>query len=188
MQNLGMTPQYGNRVGQPSMEDPTLKVDEFLKVTSETLDLPYRNEAPDYYKSTILPQLLPQSRIIINGQPFGSKAQFQELWSTLPSTQHQVISFDTHLLPTPGERQYIILARLKVRFDESGRNRFGQNADLQPSSMPNSRPIRPFYSNWFGVALTMVVTEKINTNFNTECISSFDYRITEKPAHSTFAI
>ncbi|QPG76074.1 hypothetical protein FOA43_003460 [Brettanomyces nanus] len=140
MQNLRMTPQYPTGP-QSQAQDPDMKVEEFLRTITETLDSPYRNEAADYYKSMILPQLLPQSRIIINGQPFGSKAQFQELWSTLPATQHQITSFDAHLLPTPEERQYIVLAHFKVRFDESGKNRFGQTADVLP--IPDNNLNRP---------------------------------------------
>lgn len=165
--------------------DPTAKLEQFLKALTDTLDAEYKNETPEYYKSMILPQLLPQSRIIMNGQPFGSKAQFQELWSTLPATQHQTTSFDSHLLPTNNGSVYIILAHLKVRFDESGRNRFGQTTELLPGGT-DGRLHRPLFSNWFGVTVSMVVSEKINTNFNIECISSFDYRITECPDNSVF--
>lgn len=182
--NLGMTPQYGAQSGQNT--DVTAKVDGFLKVVTDTLDKKYNNETPEFYKTSIVPQLVAQPRIIINGQPFGSKAQFQELWSQLPQTQHTVNSFDTHLLPTQGERQYVILAHLKVRFDESGTNRFGAKAELLPQ--PNNRPSRASWSNQFGVCLTLVVSEQLNTGYDRECVSSFDYRITESPENSIFAI
>lgn len=185
MQNIAMTPGFGS---QNQNADPLANLEKFLKLVIESLDTAYRNETPEYYKSTILPQLLPMSRVILNGQPFGSKVQFQELWSSLPVTQHQVTSFDAHILPTQGEQQLVVLAHLKVRFDESGRNRFGQTADLHPQAPAMQRPSHTLFSNCFGVSLTMVVSEKFTSNFNSECISSFDYRITEAPESSVFTV
>ncbi|KAH3684453.1 hypothetical protein WICPIJ_004574, partial [Wickerhamomyces pijperi] len=73
---------------------------------------------------------------------------------------------------------------VRVRFDESGRNRLGDTADL----VPVSRPPRPLYSPWFGVSLKLIADEQLNQTFECECISSFNYRITEKPESSVFTL
>ncbi|ODV83325.1 hypothetical protein CANARDRAFT_177800 [[Candida] arabinofermentans NRRL YB-2248] len=169
------------------MNDPTSKLEQFLKIILETLDQTYvTTQTTEFYKSSILPQLISQSRIIINGSPFGSRSQFQELWATLPQTQHQLLSFDAQLLPIGqgSNNQYVILARLKVRFDEAGKNRLGDCADLVPLDKVN----RPLYGPWFGACLNLIVDEMINNSYNCECISSLDYRITEKPDASLFNI
>lgn len=178
--------------------DSTSPIEPFLNEVLSSLDSQLvsnlnssLNSSPNSADS-IVPQLHQQPRIIINGHPFGSKQQFQQLWSTLPLSQHQITSFDTHLIPStaPGASvsggQYIILAHLKVRFDESGRNKLGENADFSTSN--NRTPNRPLWGNWFGASLSLVADGIIGNGFNCECISAWDYRITEKPDISLFKV
>lgn len=178
--------------------DSTSSIEPFLNEVLSSLDSqlnsnsnPNLNSNPNSVDS-ILPQLHQQPRIIINGQPFGSKQQFQQLWSTLPLSQHQVTSFDTHLIPStaPGASvsggQYVILAHLKVRFDESGKNKLGESADFNTNSGTTLN--RPLWGNWFGASLSLVADGIIGNGFNCECISAWDYRITEKPDVSLFKV
>ncbi|GME85370.1 unnamed protein product [Ambrosiozyma monospora] len=196
---MQMQRQFNNPSNSQQDQDPTYKLEECLKVTFDSLDKPFTPTTNlEFYQASILPQLTQQPRIIINGTPFGSKPTFQQVWSKLPATQHQVSSFDCHLVPSsvPGaNRQFIILVHLKVRFDESGKTRLGDSADLlnvgqpgQNSGLP-TRPAGPKpYSRWFGATVTIVADENIVLNFDAESISSFDYRITEAPENSVFII
>lgn len=168
-----------NQFSQNQTQDPTTQIEALLNTLLASLDT--QSQTPNSY----LPQLNQQPRIIINGQPFGSKQQFQSLWSTLPLTNHQVMSCDAHLIPNSD--QYIILAHLKVRFDESGRNKLGETTTVAEGGMP-SRPSRPIWSHWFGVSLSIVLNSSFLSNQNSECISTWDYRFTEKPDNSVFQI
>ncbi|KAG7880039.1 hypothetical protein KL905_001532 [Ogataea polymorpha] len=166
------------------MSDPTAKLESFLKTLLKSLDQPLLpNQPPDAYAASVLPQLQTPSRVIVNGTPYGSKQLFQQTWATLPASQHQLLSYDAHLIPTGHPQNiYSILARVRVRFDESGRNRLGETADL----VPVDRPARPLYSPWFGVSLYLIADEQLNHTFECECISSFNYRVTEQPEKSVF--
>lgn len=155
--------------------DPTKKVSAFLDHILKSLDTQTQ-------PNLILPQLHQAPRIIINGEPFASRDQFQKIWLNLPQSQHQVTSFDTHLLPS-NSNQYIVMTHIKVKFDESGYNKLGQSSNF--NNQPKTK------SNWsksFGVVLTLIVDSSINQNFDHECISSWDYRFTSKPDHSLFNI
>lgn len=132
-------------------------------------------------------QLKRTSAVIINGSPIvptpnsDSKLEFQKKWLASPLSSHQLNSFDCHLIP--GSGTFVINASCKVKFDESGRNRLGESADLvnDPSPKAGSRVI---WSSWFGVNINLVVDESVTTNSNAEIINSVDYRITYKPSNS----
>ncbi|OWB79116.1 hypothetical protein B5S32_g3328 [[Candida] boidinii] len=168
------------------------KIEQFLKHILATLDTSYSPTSPQFnspeaFQNWILPQLNSQSAIIINGSPYGSRSQFQEIWCNLPQTQHNLLSFDTHhVLSMPA--QYVVVAHLKVRFDESGRTRKGDSSELINNNNASNVNKRPIYGPWFGVCLNLVVSEAILESFDVECISSFNWRITEKPENSIYNI
>lgn len=173
----------------PPQSDTSAVVEQFLSKILETLDASIPNPQSI---TQILPQLHQHPRIIIDGNPFGSKEQFQQLWATLPLSTHQVASCDVHFIPSsdgqqvnPNQGQFIVLAHLKVRFDESGRNRVGETALFNSAPTSSTRAI---WSHWFGVSLSFVVDSTISNNFNTESISTWDYRFTESPVNSIFQV
>jgi mRNA transport regulator MTR2 len=181
---------------QSQRQDYSATIEQLLSKLVESLD--QTPQSP----SQILPQLHQQPRIIINGQPFGSRDQFQQLWSTLPLSNHQISSCDIHFVPSDNQLnnnlngQFLILAHLKVRFDESGKNKLGDTALLNISnsnSNPNSNSnfsssTRAIWSHWYGVSLSCVIDPSVINNFNTECISTWDYRFTENPTSSIFKV
>lgn len=125
-----------------------------------------------------LPQLHPQPRIIINGQPFGSQADFIQLWNSLPNSNHQITSYDTHQIP--GTSTHVVLAHLKVRFDESGKDRSGQCTLLNtPASS-----IRSIWSHWFGVDLSCVVEEQNGQIL----VNTWNYRFAENPSSTIYKV
>lgn len=164
---------------------PTSHIESILSTLLETLDAtPSQNTPP-------LQQLVQQPRIILNGEPFGSKEQFQSLWASLPLSNHSVTSLDAHQIPSTNN--FIILAHLKVRFDESGRNKLGDSTtNLQNSNGlpigPSNTMARPIWSHWFGVSLTCILDSSFLNNKNGEFISTWDYRFTEKPTSSIYQI
>lgn len=174
----------------PPQPDTSAMVEQFLSKILETLDTSVPNPQSI---AQILPQLHQHPRIIINGNPFGSKEQFQQLWASLPLSTHQVASCDVHFVPSineqqiqPNQGQYVVLARLKVRFDESGRNKMGETPLFNNTTTTSST--RALWSHWFGVSLSFVVDSTISNNFNTESISIWDYRFTENPVNSIFQV
>jgi mRNA transport regulator MTR2 len=144
-------------------------------------------ESLDQSQQEVLPQLHNQPRIIINGQPFGSKQQFQQLWASLPASNHQITSCDVHEVPGMNNSStFIILAHMKVRFDESGKNKLGETSLFNQQNVSSTRNI---WSHWFGVSLTCVAdASAASQNFNTPCVSTFDYRFTENPISSVFKV
>lgn len=135
--------------------------------------------------------LKPNGAILINGNPIisadnNSKLEFQKKWLSTPLTHHQLNNFDCHLIPGTGLFQVNITG--KVKFDESGKNRLNESADLvvpppQPGSNVASK--RLVWSSWFGFYLNLIVDDTIN---HPESINNFDYRITYKPHDSIIDI
>lgn len=145
----------------------------------------YQN-LPNVFEAQILPQLKQQSAIIINGSPYGSKSAFQETWRNLPQTQHNLLSFDCHVIP--GSHTFLITASVKVRFDESGKNRVGVTSELVQSPELKSQNARCYWGPSFGATLVLVVDDVIVSNWELECISSLDYRFTFKPENALFKL
>ncbi|KAG0682657.1 hypothetical protein C6P40_001103 [Pichia californica] len=167
--------------------DNSATVENYLTKLLESLDEPISNQQAIM---KILPQLHQNPRIIINGNPFGSREQFQQLWARLPLSNHQITSCDVHFIPTnntnnPSDGQYIVSAHLKVRFDESGKNKIGETASFNNTTTSSTRNI---WSHWFGVSLSLVADSTIISNSNTEAISIWDYRFTENPISSVFKV
>lgn len=147
------------------------------------------------YATQFAKQLKPLAAVIVNGKPIvpeqpsmpDVKLEFQKKWLVTPQTNHQLTSFDCHLIPGTGT--FIVNASGKVRFDESGKNRLGENANLvQSSTAPVSNANRNIWGSWFGYDLTLVVDENVRNNDEMELINSFNYRFTFKPRDSVIQI
>lgn len=141
------------------------------------------------YATQFAKQLKQASAIVIDGNPLipqGSDArlEFQKQWLASPLTNHQMSSFDCHLVPGTG--LYTIIVNGKVRFDESGRSRLGETADLVQA--PSNVKPRAIFGSWFGFNLNMVVDQSVATNDEAETINSFNYRVVFKPHDSVVSI
>lgn len=132
------------------------------------------------------------SSIIVNGNPIiptmqeDSKLQFQKKWLLTPLSFHQLTSFDAHLIPGTG--LFMIQFSAKVKFDQLGKNRLGESADLihpQESILnKSSTSQRAVWGSWFGINGNVIIDENFNENGIGEFINSLDYRFTYIPQDS----
>lgn len=68
----------------------------------------------------------------------------------------------------------------KVKFDESGRTRLGESADLVPAN--STTPARPIWGLWIGFTMSVTIDESsIISQAKEEAINSLDYRFTYIP-------
>lgn len=68
-------------------------------------------------------------RIILNATPFAQAAIFLQMWQTqVVQTQHALTGIDYHVIP--GSGTLICNVNCKVRFDESGKDKMGQDATV----------------------------------------------------------
>lgn len=140
------------------------------------------------YATQFVKQLKPSSGVIFNGNPIISndaKLEFQKKWLSTPLTNHQINNFDCQIIP--GSSTVLINVTGKVRFDESGRNRLNELADLININL-NANTKRTVWGSWFGFYLHLVTDESILNNNQIESINNFDYRITYKPKDSVIDI
>lgn len=157
------------------------------------MDIQYHSATAQYpnvesYATQFATQLKRTCAVIINGKPLipsnnDSKLEFQKKWLAVPLSFHQHNSFDCHLIPGTGT--YIVNLGGKVRFDESGRNRLGESADLIEDASTQKRPV---WGSYFGFNVTLVVDESIVSNNNVDVISSFNYRFTYRPEDSVIQV
>ncbi|KAK6204259.1 nuclear pore RNA shuttling protein Mtr2 [Scheffersomyces amazonensis] len=175
-------------------QDITQPIEPFLKKFLNSLDIQYASTSSQYpnveaYATQFGKALKPSSAIIINGAPVipaansQAKLEFQKKWLQSPLSFHQLNSYDCHLIPGTGT--FIINLSAKVRFDESGRNRLGESADIIPDPQ---RTTRPLWGSWFGVNITLVVDQTVMTNDEAEIINSLNYRFTFKPEDTVIKI
>lgn len=181
--------------------DPTQPIEPFLKSLLASLDLLYfpsgTNTQPPFpnveaYATQFGKQLKTTCAIIFDGHPLipqppanDSRLEFQKKWLACPLTSHQIGSFDCHLIPGTG--LYTVNVYGKVRYDESGKSRLGESADLvQPNDAP-TKP-RPLWGSWYSFNLNMVIDEAVARSPEIELINSFNYRITFKPDDSLICI
>lgn len=144
------------------------------------------------YATQFAKQIKPACAIIFDGNPLipqspanDGRLEFQKKWLNTPLTNHTINSFDCHLVPGTG--LFTISTSGKVRFDESGRSRLGETADIISQNDMSSKP-RVNYGPWFGFTLYMVVDEAIVQNNDFEAINTFNYRITYAPEDSMICI
>lgn len=137
----------------------------------------------EHYATQFTPQIKRDCAIIINGKPLiptppnlDCKLEFQKVWIRVPISNHQLTSYDCHLIP--GSGLYTINLSCKVRFDESGRNKLGESADL---ILGPTKITRPIWGSNFGVNMILIVDESVVNNQDQEVISSMDYRFTYVP-------
>lgn len=73
-----------------------------------------------------------------------------------------------------------------MKFDQSGKNRLGESADLVQDNNNLAKSTRPIWGSWFGVNGNVVV----DNNFagNGEIIDSLDYRFTYVPKDSVMKV
>ncbi|CAB4256992.1 similar to Saccharomyces cerevisiae YKL186C MTR2 mRNA transport regulator, essential nuclear protein [Maudiozyma barnettii] len=127
-------------------------------------------------------------KIIINGQRSNDAMSFLTLWSQqIVSTQHSITSIDYHLIPGSGTVLCNIGA--KVRFDESGRDKNGQDAVIRNNQNQNQNQLnqnrnRQFWGSYFGVSLQLILDDRIYRNDLNGVINSFNYTIINKPDDS----
>lgn len=166
-----------------------------MKKFLSSFDLQYNNPNSSFnnieqYATQFAPQLAKNCAIIVNGTPViptppstDCKLEFQKKWLTVPISNHQLTSFDCHLIP--GSGLYTINLGAKVRFDESGRNKLGESADL---IHPNTKITRPIWGSNFGVNIILIVAESVINNQEQEVISSMDYRFTYIPKDTAISL
>ncbi|ABN68269.2 predicted protein [Scheffersomyces stipitis CBS 6054] len=170
----------------------------FLKKFLSSLDIQFNSPTSstqfanvDQYATSFGKNLKRSSAVIVDGTPLiptgtdDARLEFQKKWIQVPLTMHQLNSYDCHLIPGTGV--FVINLSVKVKFDESGRSKLGESADLVHDST-GSRNTRPIWGSWFGVNINMVVDETVINNGDGEVISSFDYRFTYKPDDSVIRI
>ncbi|KAI5960094.1 MTR2 [Candida pseudojiufengensis] len=184
-----------------NQQDPTQPIEPFLKNFFASLDAQYNSTNSNFlnvesYATQFGSNLKQNSAIIINGSPIipnlqqneNSKLIFQKKWLNTPISFHQLTSFDCHLIP--GTNTFIINFSGKVKFDQSGRNRLGENADLiqEPATIVKSN--RPIWGSWFGINGNVVVDNNFGstTSGGGEIINSLDYRFTYVPKDTTLNI
>lgn len=171
-----------------------------MKKLLASLDLQYFSLGPgaqaqypnvEAYATQFAKQLKPATSIVVDGKPLipespaaDARLEFQKKWLASPLTNHQMSSFDCHLVPGTG--LYTVIVNGKVRFDESGRSKLGETSDLiQPTTPAKPRPI---WGPWFGFNLNLVVDEMVVTNDEAQTVNVFNYRITFKPHDSVVRI
>ncbi|SCW01849.1 LAFE_0E08614g1_1 [Lachancea fermentati] len=130
-------------------------------------------------------------KIIVNSTPFAQPTAFLEVWqSSVVQTQHVLTAVDYHVIPGTGT--LICNINGKVRFDESGKDKMGQDAVIRTDNMgAGSAPAakhRPLWGSYYGVSLQIVIDERIfNNDFNC-VVSSFNYTMVYKPEDSLMTL
>lgn len=133
-------------------------------------------------------------KIVFNATPFAQLPIFLQVWqSQIVQTQHALTAVDYHVIP--GSQTLICNVNCKVRFDESGKDKMGQDATVpqQPQAVSQqqnrSRPTsRPLWGSYFGVSLQLVIDERIFRNDMTGVISTFNYNMVYKPEDTLMKI
>lgn len=156
---------------------PAQPIEPFLKKLLASLDLTLHAPGtasiqPQFasveaYATQFARQLKPTSAIVMNGNPLipptpstDARLEFQKQWLLAPGSNHQMTSFDTHLVPGTG--LYTIIANGKVRFDESGRSRLGESADLVVPTV--AQKPRALWGPWFGFNMYLIVDQTVVSN------------------------
>lgn len=134
-------------------------------------------------------------RIIFNATPFAQATVFLQMWQNqVVQTQHALTGVDYHAIP--GSGTLICNVNCKVRFDESGRDKMGQDATvpIQPNNTGNrNRPNdmnkpRPLWGPYFGISLQLIIDDRIFRNDFNGVISVFNYNMVYKPEDSLLKI
>lgn len=140
----------------------------------------------------------PNAKIIYNSVPFSDAMQFLTLWQQqVVATQHTLTSLDYHLIP--GSGTLICNINGKVRFDESGRDKMGQDSIIRQGNQnaPNNNNNisssssgsgggnrRHIWGPYFGISLQVVLADSIYSNQFQGVIQTFNYTVVYKPEDS----
>lgn len=182
-----------------SKKNPAQNIEPFIKNLLNSLDAPYISPTKSFptveaYALQFGSTLKRTCAIIINGQPIiaspheDPKLQFQKKWLATPLSQHQLTGYDCHLIPGTGNM--IINFSARVKFDQSGRTRLGESADLIHDNVGIARSsnTRAIWGSWFGVNATIIADESVVNNSEGEIINSLNYRFTYIPEDTIMSI
>ena len=151
-------------------------------------------------------KLFGNCKIVFNSTPVSDAMSFLTMWQQqVVSTQHSLTSLDYHVIPGSGTLLCNVNAR--VRFDESGRDKQGQDALVvgagaggrsgpgsggsnvsNRSGSAGSGSRRPLWGSYFGVSLQLVIDDRIYRNDFNGVITGFNYKIVFKPEDSLMVV
>lgn len=131
----------------------------------------------------------PNAKIIYNSVPFPDATQFLTLWQQqVVATQHTLTSVDYHVIP--GSGTLVVNVNGKVRFDESGRDKMGQDAVIRDGNNPpgssgsGAANRRHAWGPHFGISLQLVLADAIYSAQFPGAIQTFNYTVVYKPQDS----
>lgn len=134
----------------------------------------------DSYKAQFLPQLKSNAPVILNANPIGGKLAFQEHWLKFPASQHNITSLDYHSIPGTGT--FVMNLSGKVRFDETGKTKLGETADLDSNpTVMGGISARTIWGSWLGFNANLILDEVALQNPNSEVINSLNWKIVYRP-------
>lgn len=164
------------------------QLEKAVKDLLASLDKPYANNSPlEQYLGELLPQLKHTSPVVLNGNPIGGKLAFQQHWVKFPLTQHLANSVDYHTIVGTGT--VIVNVSGKVRFDESGKTRLGETADVPIHGLPPTLSQgRPSWGSWYAFNANLILDETVFQSVNAELVNSFNWRIVYKPEDAAVTI
>lgn len=126
-------------------------------------------------------------KIIFNATPFAQPMQFLQMWQEgVVQTQHALNSVDFQVIP--GSGTMVVNINSKVRFDESGRDKMGQDSLLDKGAPASSGRGRPIYGSYFGVSMQLVIDDRIFRNDFNGVISCFNYNMVYRPEDSLMRV
>lgn len=130
-------------------------------------------------------------KIIFNSQPFGQPMNFLQTWQTrVVCTQHNLTLIDYHLIPGVGS--LVCNINCKVRFDESGKDKAGQDSIIRDSASSsisnNTSRNRHIWGTYFGVSIQLIIDERIFNNDLNGIITGFNYNMVYNPDDSLITI
>ncbi|KAH3899974.1 related to mRNA transport regulator MTR2 [Saccharomycodes ludwigii] len=180
-----------NNPGPNNNNDQSGFIELFVKKILLHLDETDQSKLNDFY--LLFDHTSPNTKIIFNSQPFDNNhvIEFIKMWNTsIVTTQHVLTSLDYHIIPGLG---FIICnVNGKVRFDESGNDRLGNNSVITTAQQPINNSLtstttvkkRPLWGPYFGVSLQIMLQERILNNDLNNVISGFNYSIVYQPKDS----
>ncbi|CCF59371.1 hypothetical protein KAFR_0G03390 [Kazachstania africana CBS 2517] len=131
------------------------------------------------------------SKIIFNSQPFNDPMVFLTMWQQqVVTTQHSLTSIDYHVIP--GSGTLICNVNAKVRFDESGRDKAGQDSIIRDNTTMttsnNQSNRRNLWGPYFGISLQLIIDDRIYRNDFNGVIGCFNYNMVYKPEDTLIKI
>lgn len=134
------------------------------------------------------------SRIIFDSQPFPSPVEFIQFWnSSVVKTNHSLTCFDYQQIP--GTNILIVNINGKIRFDETGRDKAGNDSVINDNNLMgnknklnNAMNFRPIWGSYFGWSLQLVLEDRLFNGDTNGIINTFDYNIVYKPSDSLIKV